>query len=131
MTPTLGRGANFAIRDGALLGRGYRYLKDRHGLLLSIGRADEARASCDNDQRRKSVDAEGDCFASARSKDHHRIAKWDEARHKHEFTEQAGRSAGHDQEDKKAGHDVSSTFHRQPRGKSGRRRWRIGDTEGT
>ena len=65
--------------------------KDRHGWLRSIGRADEARASCDNDQRRKAMNAEGGCSASARSKDYRRIAQSDEARHEQEFAKQARR----------------------------------------
>ena len=47
--------------------------------------------------------AEGEGFASARPKDHDHIAKGDEARHEHEFAEQARRPIGHEQEDKKAG----------------------------
>src|SRR6266478_6573340 len=100
-------------------------------LALSIGRADEARASCDNDQRRKAMNAEGGCSASARSKDYRRIAQCDEARHEQEFAKQARRSVSHEQEDKKAGHDVARALHSQPSGKAGRRRWRIGDTEAT
>ena len=46
--------------------------------------------------------AEGEGSASARPKDCRHIAKCDEARHEHEFAEQARRPIGHEQDDKKA-----------------------------
>ena len=60
---------------------------------FSLGADDEARASCDNDQPRKAMNAQGGGSASARSKDCHHIAKCDEARHEHKFAEQLWRSS--------------------------------------
>jgi hypothetical protein len=56
------------------------------------------------------MNAEGRCSASARPKDYRRIAHGDEARHEQKFAKQARRSVGHQQEDKKAGPDVSPPF---------------------